>query len=286
MRLKKAALTAFVMISCLYFLQPPETNIYEEDLALRNGSQLTAVFGEDSRISPGETITGYYMDKDTDRPDVNKPYRYIQWELDNTDAYGCPAAFTFSNNAGNLTGAVRSHIRERVGTYYNENFFRPYLEPYVDEDSGDSYDEIDCGFYSLFYDSQRPETGMMFNERIQYEKDILKHAMLNEMKYETVFEEYPVMLSMHSYVRYGNLSGTDRQKKVDILESQLNKMIDAMIQYSGGCLNGSFGITFLAGDGSDATIGYRILKGNVYKGEDYEVDLHQAFFGPIDLDGS
>ncbi len=282
MRLKKAALTAFVMISCLSFLQPPETKIYEEDLALRYGRQLTAVFGEDSRISPGETITGYFWNKDTDKPDWNKPYRYTRWELDYTDAYGCPAAFVFSNYAENITGAVRSHLKARVEAYYDENFLQPYIVPYVDEDSVSMY----CSFYSLFSDRKRPETSIMFEERLQYETDILEHARLDEMRYETVFDEYPVTLSMYGYVRYGDLSAAERQEKVDFLEAQLNKMTDAMVRYTGGCLNGSVGITFLDGDGPDAVIGYQILKGEIYTGEDFEVDLHQAFFGPIDLDGS
>ena len=197
-----------------------------------------------------------------------------------------------------------------------------------------------CSFYSLFSDGKRPETSIMFEERLQYETDILEHASapssqkpycqyclfchlprcrqsaedplrfppppcrltkysalavrfltgwstrLDEMRYETVFDEYPVTLSMYGYVRYGDLSAAERQEKVDFLEAQLNKMTAAMVRYTGGCLNGSVGITFLDGDGPDTVIGYQILKGEIYTGEDFEVDLHQAFFGPIDLDGA
>ena len=33
-----------------------------------------------------------------------------------------------------------------------------------------------CSFYSLFSDRKRPETSIMFEERLQYETDILEHA--------------------------------------------------------------------------------------------------------------
>lgn len=278
-RIKKAAAAVFIVLLCMLLLQTPETKIEEDNLALRYERQLAAVFGEDSRISPGKVMTGYYLDKDTGQPDVNKPYRYIQWELYYTDAYGCPAAFTFNNSGSEMTRAVRSHLTGRVESYYNENFFQQYIRPYVDEDS-----VMYCKFYPLFSDPKRPETGIMFDERIQYEMDILKHARLKEMRYETVFDEYPVILSMHARVRWKEMSQEERESKMEFLETQLDCMTEAMIQYSGACLNGSFDITFLGDDGPEASIGYQILNGERYTGEEYQVDLHEAYFGPVHLD--
>lgn len=274
---KTATIIATIMFICLFLLQPPKTAIYEEDRARLYGPQLTAVFGEDSHISQGETVTGYFTDKDTDRSDPDKPYRYTRWNLEYTDAYGSPAVFTFDNFGGEMTGAVRGYLTDRVEAYYNENFFQPYLEPYVDKDS-----VMYCGFYSLFFDPKRPETGIMFDERIQYEKDTLKHVRLNEMRYDTVFAEYPVLISMYGCVRYKDLPEPERDDKVKFLEQKLREMTDAMIVFSGGCLNGSFGITFLGEDGPAEDIFFQVLNGENYTGNDFELDLHEHFFGPVD----
>ena len=272
----RVILIATITFICLFLLQPPDTAVYDEDRARLYGPQLTAVFGEDSRISMGETITGYYLDKNTGRPDPDSPYRYTQWNLEYTDAYGCPAVFTFNNFGAEMTGAVRGYLTGIVEEYYNENFFQPYIKPYLDKDS-----VMYCKFYSLFFDPKRPETGIMFDERIRYEKDILERARLNELRYDTVFAEYPVLISMYGYVRYKDLSEPERSRKVDTLERQLQGMTDAMILFTGGCLNGSFGLTFLGEDGPENEIFFQILNGEYYTGNDFELDLHENFFGPV-----
>ncbi|MCI8662484.1 MAG: hypothetical protein HFG69_04375 [Hungatella sp.] len=259
---------------------------YEGDLPAAGEGMLRRCFGDDYELGEGEEKEYEYYDY---HDQVYVRVRYREWTLSYRDIWGEERVFVFDNRgAGSDEGKMESSIKE---------YFRDLTEEFY---RGRFWDEAAAGIgglredsvmyvqaYHLFSSPRVPETSVMFDERVQY--CLAEHIYFPELRFQEVFEKFPYIMDLYLYVTYESGDEGERERQRKETEERLRQMVDGMIAYTGGTLNAAVSVTMMDEDGFADGFGFSVLKGEYFENEgdgeyEYEIRLHENFFGPIELE--
>lgn len=216
---------------------------------------------------------------------------YTEWNLTYRDADGQERRFVFNNRLGrsdekeHMEETMENYFSELVQQYYKQNFWdktAAQISGYREEDS-----KLYFQRYKLFSTRDVPETSVMFEERLQY--SLAEHIVFPKLDYHEVFADFPFILNIYLYVTYEADGEAERAAQRQETEAKLREMLDEIIRYTDGSLNAAVHVTMMDEGGYADGFSFAVLAGEYFSdglGTQYEIALHENFFGPITIDKS
>ena len=281
---KKKLLFCLLAVCFLTGCTHERVNWAEEPIAEICEQELKNCFGEDYVLSDGVEMESRFFEE---HEGVEIVTYYTQWELTWLDVAGREQIFTFTNRSGagdageRMDRTVDSYFSELVQEHYRQKFWNEIAEniPYFREEDS----ELSFGRYRLFSKADIPETKVMIKERMNYR--LSEHICFPELAFEKVCDEFPYLFCLYIYVDYESSDEARRVAQRREIEKTLREMTDQMIQYTDGTLNACVRITMMEKEkGAKDSFGFAVLDGAYFPegaGIEYEIALHENFFGPI-----
>ncbi len=250
--------------------------------------ELENCFGEEYVLSEGEEKEERFFEEH-ERIDVIT--HYTEWNLTYRDADGQECRFVFNNRLGrsdekeHLEKTMENYFSDLVQQHNKENFWdktAARIHGYREEDS-----ELYFQRYKLFSKRDVPETSVVFDERLHY--SLAEHIVFPKLDYHKVFAEFPFILNIYLYVTYEADEEAERAVQRQETEAALREMIDEIIRYTDGSLNAAVHVTMMDEGGYADGFSFAVLAGEYFSdglGTQYEIALHENFFGPVIMDKS
>lgn len=245
--------------------------------------ELSSCFGERYSLSDGITKESHFFDEYKNTEIVT---RYTEWALTYQDSDGGKQTFVFNNLHGRgqpserMDNFIKNHFSDLVEAHYEQKFWNDMIDdiPECQEDS-----VLYFKSYRLFSYPSVPETSIMFNERLHY--SLTDNIYFPQLKYTDVCADFPYLFNLYLYVDYDSADESERMAQRQDTEARLRKMLDAMIQYTGGTLNATAYVIMMDDNGHVDDFSLAVLNGSYFEngqGLEYETALHENFFGAIE----
>lgn len=277
------AVVAIVLAGCAFWQEQvnfwQEQVNYDVDMPEVCEQQLKDCFGEEAILSDGvEKEEHFYHEFEN----VNIITHYMEWELTYEDAAGQECRFVFNNRIGrkpakeHMEDSMESYFCDLVKQYYQQHFF----DKAVARIPGCKEGECVIYFqpYRLFSNPDIPETAVMFDERLHY--SLSENIYFPQLRYESVFRDFPYILNLYFYVDYKSEQETERSKQRQEIEDCLREAIDEMARYTGNTLNATAAVTMMDEQGAVDGFSLAVLNGSVFekgRGLEFEIALHENF---------
>lgn len=247
------------------------------------GQMLKNCFGEEYTLSVDpekeETFYNEYENR-------NIVTHYTEWTLTYTCADGQERNFVFNNRCGQ--GSHTEHLEKAIGDYFSDLAEQYYKEHFWDKASTGipGLRKEDCVLYirpyRLFSMADVPETSVMFDERLHYA--LTEHIYFPELAYDRIFHDFPYIMHLYIYAAYETETEKMRNSQRQEIKDILLEMISEMILYTDHSLNAEVHITMMDENRFADSFSFAVLKGEYFAhgpGTEFEIDLHENFFGPI-----
>lgn len=250
--------------------------------------ELRNCFGEEYVLSEGEEKEERFFEEH-ERIDVIT--HYTEWNLTYWEEDGQERRFIFNNRLGrsdekeHLEKTMENYFSELVQQYYKQNFWdktTAQISGYREEDS-----KLYFQRYKLFSKRDVPETSVVFEERLHY--SLAEHIVFPKLDYHEVFADFPFILNIYLYVTYEADGEAERAAQRQETEAKLREMLDEIIRYTDGSLNAAVHVTMMDEGGYADGFSLAVLAGEYFSdglGTQYEIALHENFFGPITIEKS
>lgn len=280
-------LLVFVVFSSLFAgCASGDEVYYSADIPKACRQELADCFGEVYVLSEGTEKEDRFFEE---HERISIVTHYTEWSLAYKDAYGQERRFIFDNCTGRMS--EKEHMEETMESYFSDLAQQYYKENFWDGTAAfiPGYREADSRLYiqpyRLFSKPDVPETSVMFEERLQY--SLMEHISFSEFKYHEIFHDFPFILNIYLYADYESSEETERMRQRQEIEKKLREMTDEIIGYTDGSLNAAVHVTMMDEEGASDGFSLAVLAGEYFAdglGVQYEIALHENFFGKLEID--